>query len=184
MTWFHYHSEVFDFRNVELALLKLEVEVKLGHLLEDVVSSFSVGFWVWGGDEEVVHVDDEPSFSDHVVERVVHESLECGGGVAQTKEHDGGFKESFVGDEGRLPLVTILDMDVVVPPSNVEFCEVASIFLLVHEVGDEGKGVGVTGGVFVEVSVVLARMKFSILLFDKEERRCLGGVRRTNFSSG
>ena len=88
-----------------------------------------------------------------------------------------------MGDEGRLPLVTILDADIVVPPSNVEFREVASVFQLVHKVGDEGKGVGVTGGVFVEVPVILARTKFSILLLDKEERGRLGGVGRTNLPS-
>ena len=91
-----------------------------------------MGFWVRGGDKEVIHVDDQPSFSNHVLEGVIHESLECGGRVAKTEEHDGGFKKSFVGDEGRLPLVTILDADIVVPPTNIEFSEVASIFQLVH----------------------------------------------------
>ena len=132
MTGFHDHSEVFDFRNVELALLELEVEVKLGHSLEDVASSLGVGLRVRGGDKEVVHVYDEPSFSDHVSERVIHESLERSGGVTETEEHDGGFEESFVGDESRLPLVAILDAYIVVPPSDVEFGEVASVFQLVH----------------------------------------------------
>ena len=184
MTGFHDHSEVFDFGNVELAFLKLEVEVKLGHSLENTASSFGVGPWVGGGDQEVVHIDDEPSFSDHVSERIVHESLERCGGVTKAEEHDCGFEESFVGDEGRLPLVAIFDADVVISPTNVELGEVASVFQLVHKVGDEGKRVGIAGGVLVEVSVILAGTKFSIFLFDKEERRCLGGVGRTNFPGG
>ena len=143
-----------------------------------------MSFWVRGGDEEVVHIDDEPSLSDHILEGVVHESLECSGGVAKAKEHDRRFKESFVGDKGRLPLVTIFDADVVIPPSNVELGEVASVFQLVYEVGDEGKGVGVTGSVFIEVPVILARTKFSVLLLDKEEGRRLGGVGRANLPSG
>ena len=157
-----------------MAFFELQVKVKLGHSLKDAAGSFSVGFGIRGGNKKVVHVDDEPSFSDHISERVVHESLECGRGVAKAKEHDCQFEESFVRDEGRLPLVAIFDADIVVPPTNIEFGEVASVFQLVHEVGDKGKGVGVTGGVFVEVPVILAGMEFAILLLDEEEERCLG----------
>ena len=160
------------------------MKVELSHSLEDAAGSLSVGFHVRGGNKEVVHIDDEPSFSDHVSEQVVHEPLECGGGVAKTKEHDSGFKESLVGDEGCLPLMTIFDVDIVVPPSNIKLSEVVSIFQLVHEVGDEGKGIGILGGVFIEVSVVLTRAEFSIFLFDKEERGRLGGVGRMNLPSG
>ena len=86
-------------------------------------------------------------------------------------------------DECCFPLVAVFDADVVVSPVNVEFGEVASVFQLVHEVGDKGKGVGVTGGVFVEVMVVLAGAEFSILLFDKEERGCLREIGWTDLSS-
>ena len=86
-------------------------------------------------------------------------------------------------DEGHLPLVTVFDADIVVPPSDVELGEVTSVFQLVNKVRNEGKGVGVVGGVFTEVSIVLAGTEFAILLLDKEERGCLGGVRRTNLPS-
>ena len=104
--------------------------------------------------------------------------------MAKAEEHDGGFKESFVGDEGRFPLVAIFDSDIVVPSMNIEFGEVMSILQLVNEVGNERKGVGIVGGVFVEVSIVLAGVEFAIFLLDKEEGGCLGGVGRTNLSSG
>ena len=58
LTGFHNHSEVLNFRDVELTLLEFEMEVKLSHSLEDAVSSFSMGFRVGGSDEEVIHVDD------------------------------------------------------------------------------------------------------------------------------
>ena len=79
--------------------------------------------------------------------------------------------------------MTILDSDIVVSPMNVKLGEVVSVFQLVHEVGDEGEGVSVTSGVFVEVPVILARTKFSILFLDKEEGRCLEGVGRTDLPS-
>ena len=78
---------------------------------------------VGGVDKEIIHIDDEPSFGNHVTERVVHEPLEGGGGVGKPKEHDSGFEESFMGDEGRFPLVAIFDSYIVVSPSNVELSE-------------------------------------------------------------
>ena len=51
---FHNHSKVFDFRDIELAFLKLQMEVKLGHPLEDTVGSFNMGHGIGGGNEEVI----------------------------------------------------------------------------------------------------------------------------------
>ena len=86
---FHNHSKVFDFRNVKLTFLKLQVEVEFSHPLEDTASLFFVGLWVGGGTEKVIHVDDEPSFSNHILEGVVHKLLEHGRRVTKAKEHDG-----------------------------------------------------------------------------------------------
>ena len=86
-------------------------------------------------------------------------------------------------DESRLPLVTIFDADVVVPPMNIELSEVASVFQLVHKVRNEREGVGIAGGMFIEVVVVLTGVEFTVFLFDKEERGCLEGVGRTDLSS-
>ena len=124
---------------------------------------------VGGVDEEVIHIDDEPSFGDHVVEGIVHESLEGGRGVGKAEEHHGGFEESFMSDEGRFPLVTILDSYIVVSPPNVKLGEHFGVLQLVHEVRDEGKGVGVANGVFIDIAVVLAGAKSTILLFDEKE---------------
>ena len=160
------------------------MKVELSHSLEDVVGLFCMGLWVRRGHEEVIHIDDGPSLSDHVSKRVIHESLEYGRGVEKTEEHDGRFKESFVSDEGGLPLVAVFDLNIVVPPMNVELGEVASVFQLVHKVEDERKGVGVIGGMFIEVMIVLAGAELAILLFDEEEGGYLGRVERMDLSSG
>ena len=159
------------------------MEVEFGHSLEDMVSMLCVCCGVRGGDEKVIHVDEEPSFCDHVLKGVVHESLECGRGVAKAEEHDGGFEESFVGNEGCFPLVAILDADVVISPMNIEFGEVMSIFQLIHKVGNEGKRVSVAGSVFIEVLVILAGVEFTVFLLDKEEGGCLRRVGRTDLYS-
>ena len=136
---------------------------------------FSMDFFVRGEDEEVIHVDGEPSFGDHVMERVIHETLEHGRGVGGTKEHNSEFKETFMGDEGGLSLVTIFDADVMAP-ADVKLSEEFGIFQLVNEVRDEGKGVGVMNGMFIQVVVVLAGVEATITFFDKEEWECLWGI--------
>ena len=184
LTGFHDHSEVFDFRDVKLAFFELQVKVEFSHALEDTMGSFSMGFGVRGGDEEVVYIDDKPSFSDHVLEGIIHKSLERGRRVAKAEEHDGWFKEPFMDDESRFPLMAVFDVNVIIPLANIELSKVVSIFQLVHKVGDKGEWIGITGGVFIKVVVVLAGAEFSVLLLDKEERGCLGRIGRTNLPCG
>ena len=74
-------------------------------------------------DEEIIHIDDEPSFSNHIAKGVVHETLEGSGGIGESKEHHGWFKESLVGNEGGFPLVSVFDPYIVVSPPNIEFGE-------------------------------------------------------------
>ena len=107
--------------------------------------------------------------------------LESGGGIGHAEEHDSGFIESSVGDEGGFPLVSFLYSDIVVPPSYVKLGEDFGIFEFVDEVGDQGKGICVSDSVGVKVSVVLARSEATILFLDKEERGSLGGFGRTDF---
>ena len=103
------------------------MKVKLGHALQDTFRAFLVEGGVGGVDEEIIHIDNEPSFSNHVAEGVIHEPLKGRGGVGESEEHHGGFEESFVGDESCFPLVTIFDPYVVVPPSYVKLSENFSV---------------------------------------------------------
>ena len=81
-----------------------------------------------------------------------------------------------MGDKGSLPLVSILDPDVVITPANIKLGEDLSSFELVHEIGDEREGLGISDSVFVQIAVVLAGAETTILLFDKEEGCSLGRV--------
>ena len=76
-----------------------------------------------------------------------------------------------MGDEGCFPLVSTLDMNVVVPPSDVKFGEDLGVFHLVNEVLDQWERVGILDSVGVDISIVLAGLKSvrSVLLIDKEE---------------
>ena len=106
-------------------------------------------------DEEVVHVDDKPSFDDHVSEGVVHESLEGGGKVDESEKHDSWFEEAFMGDECSFPLMAIFDVDIVISPSYVKFGKNLCVFELIDEVGDQREGVGISNSVLIQISVVL-----------------------------
>jgi len=112
------------------------VEIQLGHSLEDSFGVFFMGSGVRGEDEEVVHIDNEPTFCDHISKGVVHKSLESGRGVGEAKEHDGWFEEAFMSDEGGFPLMSVFDADVVVAPSDIKFCEDFGVSELVDEIRD------------------------------------------------
>ena len=132
-------------------------------------------------DEEVVHVNDEPSFSNHIPEGIRHELLESGGGIGHAKEHDSGFIESSVSDEGGFPLVAFLYSDVVISPSYIKLGEDLGVFQFVNEVRNQREGVCILHSVAVEVLVILARSEATVLFLDKEERGCLGGFGRMDF---
>jgi len=123
-----------------------------------------------------MYVYNEPSFSNQVLEGVIHKSLEVDGRVGESEEHDSGFKESFVGDESSFPLVIIFNTVIVVPLTNIKFSEDFSILEFINEVGNQGKEVGVSNCMFIEVFVVLAGMKSAVFLFDKEEEGSLGEI--------
>ena len=64
--------------------------------------------------------------------------------------------------------MSILDADVVVPPSNIKLGEMFHIFEFVDKVRDERERVGISDGVFIQVMVVLAGVEFPILLDEKK----------------
>ena len=73
---FDNHSEIFHLSRGKTTFLQFEMEVQFCHSLKDVFGTFTMGFFVRGEDKEVIHIDDKPSFCDHVSEGVIHEPLE------------------------------------------------------------------------------------------------------------
>jgi hypothetical protein len=88
-------------------------------------------------EDDVVQVDTNHTFLDEILEDVIHHGLEGGWTVGETKEHDQGSKESPVGAECSLPLIAFLDPDIVAPPADIQFCEVACTTETVHEVRNQ-----------------------------------------------
>jgi hypothetical protein len=87
---------------------------------------------------KVINVDFEPAFCDHVGENAVHECLEGGRAITKSKEHYGGFKKAKRCDECTLPLVVVLDSNIVVSPSYIKFGEQGGVFHVIDEFWNEG----------------------------------------------
>jgi hypothetical protein len=161
----------------------MKIEIQFHHSLEDMLSMLRMRGIVRGKDQEIIHVNDKPPFGNHIVEGIIHESLEGGRGIIHAEEHDHRFKEAFMDNEGTFPLISFFDVNIVITPSNVEFGEDLSSFEFIDEVRDEEKRIGIAGGMGIEISVVLARTEFAILLFHKEERGGLRGFGGSNLSA-
>ena len=130
---------------------------------------------VFSVDAKVVHVDFQPFLPQHVSEDVIHECLKHGGSIAESEEHDSGFKESHGGNESSFPLILLLDANVVISPMNVKFGEQGGLLHVINEFWDEEEWVGISDSVGVQVVIILAWTKGSILLWYEEEEGGLGG---------
>ncbi|KAG5317508.1 hypothetical protein C0989_001394 [Termitomyces sp. Mn162] len=71
-------------------------------------------------DQDIVQIYNDKDVV-HVVEDVVHEVLEGGGGVSHSKGHYKILKEAVVGAKGGLPFMSQGDPDVVVAGTKVNF---------------------------------------------------------------
>jgi len=92
-----------------------------------MVGSFLVLFKCFWEYENVVHIDDHPSFSDFFLEGLVHVGLECDGGIAQAEKHDFQFEMAKRGGKGCFPAVVRVDQDVVISGLDIHLGEVFHI---------------------------------------------------------
>jgi len=113
---------------------------------------------------------------------MVHECLKRRWRVALAKEHHRRFIEPVRSSESGLPLVGLLNPNIVVSPSDIEFRKVVRVFERIDEVGDTRKGVSILDSMRIDVTVVLTRAERSILLRNKEEGGRLRGLRREDLS--
>ena len=104
------------------------MEIFFLHPFKYLFGSFLAFFFSFGEYQDIIHVDDQPSFGYHVSESQVHEGLKGWRGIALPKEHDQEFVEAIGSDEFGLPLISFLDMDVVVPQSYIHLGEVFGSF--------------------------------------------------------
>ena len=131
---------------------------------------------IFGVDPKIVHVDFQPFLSQHVSKDVIHKCLECGGSIAESKEHDSGFKKSHGGNESGFPLILLSDANVVISPMNVKLGEEGGLLHVIDEFWDKGEWIGILDSVGVQIVVVLAWAKGSVLLWYEKEGGGLEGL--------
>ncbi|KAG5336713.1 hypothetical protein C0989_012016 [Termitomyces sp. Mn162] len=102
-----------------------------------------VFFQHFGVDEDVVKIDADYALCDEVLEDVIHHGLEGGRAVGESKEHHDQFEQFLVGLEGGLPLVSFLNVHVVVTPLDVQFSKVLCTLEVVDVLRDEREGIAV-----------------------------------------
>jgi len=107
--------------------------------------------------EDVVKIDHKVACVNEVGKDVVHERLECSGGVTEAKGHDKGFEESEGAFESGFPFVAFANADVVIAPTDVKLSKVAGALEFIYEVRNEWQGRGVFDSDIIEGAVVLDR---------------------------
>src|SRR5687767_9852951 len=75
--------------------------------------------------EDVIQIYTDNSLHNQIMKDVVHHRLEGCRAVGKAEEHHQWFKESPVGSEGYLPLITAFDPNIVETPSDIQLGEVA-----------------------------------------------------------
>ena len=83
--------------------------------------------------QDVVQVDYDMAFINQLTQDMIHEGLKRGRGVGQPKEHHVWLEEPSVRDERSFPLISCLNPDVVVPPTNVQLSEDLGLFESIHQ---------------------------------------------------
>ena len=118
-------------------------------------------------DEDVIKVDDNMSLTDKLSQDLIHHPLEGGGQVAETEEHDSGFKQAPVGPGGGLPLVSFLDPHSVVSPLSIQLGEVLSPTQLVSQFLEEEQWIPVLYGEVIQLVMVLMVLRVPTAFFTK-----------------
>ncbi len=161
---------------MEKAFFQFEVEVVQLSDFQDIRDRSSVVVEVGvGGDSDVVHVDTDSCpkwfmFENDIVIDVVHHGLEGCWQVRESKIHDRGLEKSVSGFKRCFLLISLADANIVVPPSDVEFCIYMCVAEVTNEVCDKREGVLIPNCEGVDLSVVLYRSHFAILFLDEEKR--------------
>ncbi|KAG6892434.1 hypothetical protein C0993_003848, partial [Termitomyces sp. T159_Od127] len=149
----------------------LEIELVLAKAFQDNMCDPAVLSKCFGVDEDVIKVDTHYTLCNEVLEDVIHHCLKGGWAIGELEQHNKQFKQSSVGLEGSLPLISLLDVHIVVTPPDIHFGEVPCPPEVIDELKDEGKGIVILHCHGVKNPVVLDQLERAILLSNEEGQR-------------
>ena len=87
---------------------------------------------------QVVHVNDKPTFPDVVSKVEVHKCLKRRWRATKSEKHHRWLEQSKRRDEGSLPFITLLDLNVIISPLYVKLGKERELAKIINEVGDKG----------------------------------------------
>ncbi|KAG5334139.1 hypothetical protein C0989_004339 [Termitomyces sp. Mn162] len=125
-------------------------------------------------DQDVVQVYNNENVI-HVMKDVVHEVLKSGGGVSHSEEHYEVLKEAIAGAKGGLPFMSWSDLDIVVARAEVYLCVNLGTAEMINEVSNQGEGIPVLFGDFVEPPIIHTELEGPILLLGEQNRSASSG---------
>ncbi|KAG5337138.1 hypothetical protein C0989_010565 [Termitomyces sp. Mn162] len=105
----------------KLALLQFKVELVLAEAFQNEASDLTMFLQRFSIDEDVVKVHTHYTLCYKVPEDVIHHGLKGGRAISESEEHNEQLKQSLVGLEGSLPLVSLLDAHVIVTLLDIQF---------------------------------------------------------------
>ena len=114
-------SKIFDSGGFEGTLGWFKEQFMVMKDLKNLSDNLPVMFQCLGKDQDVVQVNSDLVIDNKILEDFVHHSLECCRGIGEAEKHNKRFKQSSGGSKSGFPLITFLNADIVISPSNVEF---------------------------------------------------------------
>lgn len=164
------HTKVPNLSSLKLVFLRLEIELVLAQNFQHLSYNPTMFFQGLGEDENVVQIDHHLALTNEISEQIIQHSLKCGWRIGKPKEHNQGLKQSSVGPKCGFPLISFLDPDVVVTPTDVKLGEVLRSSEFIHKFLDQRKRVVILDCHTIQLAIVLNRSQCTILLFDEEEQ--------------
>src|SRR6202453_1446403 len=150
-------AKEFYFFLFEKAFLRFKEEIVFPQLFQHFIDDLSVFLEILSEDEDIIHVDDNVSLVNEVLQDGVHHSLERSGGIGESEEHDCQFKAASICSEGGFPFVSFFDSKIVITPPKIHFGEVFQTSEFVNEFRDEGKGIIILNSMRVKILIILAQ---------------------------
>ena len=146
------HREAFEraFLGLEVELMPLEYVQDSGHYHLMMFNCVCIY-------QDVIHIDCHIALINEVLKDVVHHCLESSRTVGEAEEHDKGFEEASICSKGSFPLITLLDLYVVISPAYIQLREVSGLRVrdLVDNIWYEGERVGILHRYHIKFLIIL-----------------------------
>ena len=111
----------------KLAFWLFEKEVMFVEGLKDLANQMVIlSQWI-GKDQDIIKVYNDLSCVDQICQNVVHKPLECCRGNGETKEYNSQFKESSVGSECSLILISFSKTDIIVSLLHIKLGDILGL---------------------------------------------------------